>query len=93
MSKLYIIQSYCTSEDDIFSVDPNFIENIVTDNKEEAEKICDFITDYNENTTGKDDLINSYAIIKEIDLGNTTIDSNIKFDTLKSVKETHTLYN
>ena len=89
MAKLYIIQSYNTTENDLYALDPDYIENIITDNKKEAEKILDYINDYNEVTTGVDDLINSTARIVEIDLKNTVIDPSIKFETLASVMETH----
>lgn len=81
MTKIYIIQSYNTTESDIYNPDPDFIENIITDNKEEAQKICDYVNEYNENNTGVNDLINSSANIIEIDL------ANIKFETYESIKQ------
>lgn len=81
MTKIYIIQSYNTTESDIYNPDPDFIENIITDNKEEAQKICDYVNEYNENNTGVNDLINSGANIIEIDL------ANIKFETYESIKQ------
>jgi hypothetical protein len=86
MTKLYIIQSYNTNENDIYTLDPDCINNVITDNKKEAVKICEYINEYNETMTGANDLINSNARIVEIDLGNTVIDPNIKFDTYESVK-------
>lgn len=81
MTKIYIIQSYNTTESDIYNPDPDFIENIITDNKKEAQRICDYVNEYNENNTGVNDLINSSANIIEIDL------ANIKFETYESIKQ------
>lgn len=92
MTKLYIIQSYNTTESDLYNVDSTYIENIVTDNEDEAKKIEDFIADYNERCTGVDDMIDSPPNTFVIDLGNTVLDPTIKLDTLESVKKTHT-YN
>lgn len=82
MNKIYIIQSYNTTESDIYNPDPDYIENVITNDKEEAQKICDYINEYNENITGVDDLINSSAKIIEIDL------DAIEFETYESVKQT-----
>jgi uncharacterized lipoprotein YehR (DUF1307 family) len=81
MTKIYIIQSYNTTESDIYNLDPDYIENIITNNKEDAQKICDYINEYNEDTTGVDDQINSRAKIIEIDL------DTIEFETYKSMKQ------
>lgn len=92
MSKLYIIQLYNTTEEDLYNVDPSNIENVITDNEEEAKKIESYIDEYNENMTGRNGFINSSVHVVTIDLGNTVIDSSVKFDTLESVKESH-LFN
>lgn len=81
MTKIYIIQSYNTTESGIYNLDPDYIENIITNDKKEAQKICDFINEYNEDNTGVNDIINSSAKIIEIDL------DNIKFETYESVKQ------
>lgn len=90
MTKIYIVQSYNTTENDIYNIDPDFIENIITDTKEQAEKICDYIDEYNERMTGVYEQINGCPKIVEIDLGDVTLDPNAKcFETIQSVKETH----
>ncbi len=81
MTKIYIIQSYNTTESGIYNLDPDCIENIITDNKKEAQKICDYVNEYNENNTGVNDQINSSANIIEIDL------ASIKFETCESIKQ------
>lgn len=80
MSKIYIVQSYNTNESDFYNLNPCYIENIVCNDKNEAEKIADFITDYNARITGENDLICSEARVVEIDL-------NGEFSTLKNIKK------
>lgn len=81
MTKIYIIQSYNTTESGIYNLDPDCIENIITDNKKEAQKICDYVNEYNEDNTGVNEQINSWAKIIEIDL------ASIEFETYESIKQ------
>lgn len=82
-NKIYIVQSYCTTEDGLYCPEPCYIENLICNSREEAEKVSDFIDNYNEEMTGKFSQINSYSRIVEIDL------ESVKFDTLESVMKTH----
>lgn len=82
MTIIYIIQSYNTTESDLYNPDPDYIENVITNDKQEAQKICDYINEYNEDNTGVDDQINSRAKIIEINL------DTIEFETYESIKQT-----